>query len=106
MSADPKLYRQMQIPFASREEAAKASAAFVEELAELRKKHRIREVAYVLMFGYEMDEGESDALLSGHFGDSTKSEVMLAYALGVAQTERKDHIGHLLRGTHKTSEGS
>jgi len=88
----------MQVPFSSREEATKASTAFIEELAGLRKKHRIRDVTYILMFGYESEDGESDAILSGSIGDSSKAEVMLAYALGVVQTDRQNHIGSLLKG--------
>jgi hypothetical protein len=102
MSADPKLYRQMQVPFASREEATKASTAFIEELAELRKKHRIRDITYIMMFGYDSDEGESDAILSGSIGDAGKAETMLAFALGQVQTQRQNHIGSLLKGKRAT----
>lgn len=106
MSADPKLYRQMEVPFSSQEEASKASQAFANELKELRQKHRMRDVAYTAMFAYESNEGEADAIVSGHFGNSLNAEAMLAYALGAVQSERQAHIGELLRGIKKGERSS
>lgn len=98
MSADPKLYRQMQIPFSSREEATKAANDFQSELSELRKKYRIRDLCYVMMIGYEDENGESDAILSGSFGDNSKAELLYAYALGQSSSEHKKHVEQLLKG--------
>lgn len=105
MSADPKLYREMEVPFASQEEAAKASAAFADDLAEIRKKHRMRDVAYTVMFSYESPEGESQAITSGHLGNSMNAESMLAYALGVVQSDRQAYVGSLLKGVKPGPRG-
>lgn len=105
MSADPKLYRKLEIPFSSQEEASKAIQAFTEGLKELRKKHRVRDFAYSAMLAYESNDGESDVIVSGHLGNSLNAEAMLAYALGAVQSERQAHIGGLLRGVKKGERG-
>jgi len=95
--SDPKTYREMSIPFASNEEASKANEAFKDELATLRKKYRMRDLVVVAQFSYESSEGECDAVSLNSFGHAGNVESLLAYALGVTQTERQQHNDRLLR---------
>lgn len=56
-----KLFREMSEPFASDEEAGKAVDAFSAEFAELRKKHRIKNVYCVMNVPYISEGGEADS---------------------------------------------
>jgi hypothetical protein len=97
MPSNPKLFREMSEPFASKEEAREAADAFQEELGELRKKHKIRDVLYVCAFSTIGDNGEEyDSILQGHMGNSLIQEQLAAYALGTIQAERQEMIGQLL----------
>lgn len=101
MGANPKLYRELQQPFTSQDEAQKASSAFQDELAELRKKHRMRDLLVVAMFSYGFGDGEvgeSESIICSSFGDPVQAETMAAYALGTIQSERQHRIGQLLKG--------
>jgi hypothetical protein len=97
MSANPKLYREME-PFESVELAQRASDAFFEELAELRKKHKITDVLAVCKFSYNAASGEeSEAITMSSWGNAMNIETLAAYALGMIQAERQERIGALLK---------
>jgi hypothetical protein len=94
---NPKLYRELSEPFDSIEDANRACSEFFDKLAVLRKEYRIRDVYCVAQFAYMSDDGrEAEGLTSVGFGDQFKHESMLAYSLGVVQTERQEYIGSLM----------
>lgn len=85
---DPKLYRELSVPFESEAAATTAWEAFEAELYELRKKHRIRDLAYVAAFPVAFDDGEeAECTVVGHYGDGLKKANMFAYAAGASQAE-------------------
>ena len=64
---NPKLYRELSEPFPSSEAAEAAYNAFLEELYELRKKHKIANVNFVLGISYVGAEGEEgEVFMPGH----------------------------------------
>ena len=87
---DPKLYREMSQPHASRKAAADAADAFFDDLREIRKKHRIADVAAVIQIPYaEADGAERHVLITTHNGHVANNLPMLAQAFGAA---KRDHI--------------
>jgi len=85
---DPKLYRELSIPFESAAIAEAAWEKFESELYELRKKHRIRDFAYVASFPVSFEDGEeSDCSIVGHYGDGMKKASLFSYAAGASQAE-------------------
>lgn len=103
--ANPKLFRELSEPFTSNEEADKALRAFFDELGELRKKHRIRDLHMIVggsVRTSDDDEGEFMSVM--HYGDSSRAEAMSAYAYGVATAERQEVMSKFLKGTRKRLE--
>jgi hypothetical protein len=98
VTKDLSLYRRMSEPFESRALAEKALDSFYEDIKAVREKHKIREVVIVAQTSYAGDDGESDILVNSSLGNHVNAEAMLAYALGVTQTERRKHIDRLLSG--------
>lgn len=85
---DPKLYRELSVPFENVTAADAAWVAFEQELHELRKKHRIRDLVYVAQFPVAFEDGEEhDCTIVGHYGDGMKKANLFAYAAGQSQAE-------------------
>lgn len=95
-SKDQKLYRQMQEPHESADAAQAALTAFLEDLGELRKKHRIAEVLTCPTVRF-IDKGdfESEAIVPHFYGDNSHAEVSAAFALGVYSQERQESISRM-----------
>ena len=95
--SNPKLYRELMVPFASMEEANKHIAGFDAEFQALRAKYRMRDVVVCIQIGYVgKDEEELDAALHLTFGDAIKVEAMLAHTLGMVQAQRQEMIASML----------
>jgi len=94
---DPKLYRQLSLPYPSQAEASAALSAFYEDVRIAREKHKIANVYLAVSANWLDAEGEESAAYStGGFGDQMEHEAMCAYALGTIQTERQARIAKLL----------
>jgi hypothetical protein len=90
---DPETYRKMSEPFENPEAANAALSAFQGELYELRLKHRIKDLAFVCEINISHGEnGERPAIVSNGYGDSMRLPVLLAYALGEAETRSRAAI--------------
>lgn len=91
---DPALYRQLSEPYESTAALTEAFMKFNEELRALREKYRIPDLVYVIVGNALNEEGEEcSAITMGNAGDSTKMELMLAWALG----QERDRKTKLLR---------
>lgn len=89
----PDVYRELCKPFETLEEANKAFESFQEELYELRKKHRVRDLVFIAQIGVKYDDGdEGSPIVLGMFGNEEKMEAMTAYALGRASAERQERV--------------
>jgi len=87
---NPKLYRELSEPYSSLEEANEKLGAFLEEVGEVRKKYKIPNLQIIVMGSALNSEGaESDFIAPCSYGDSLRAEMMLAYALGIAQSDRE-----------------
>lgn len=88
---DPALYRQLSVPFPSVDDANASIKAFCDELAELRKKHRIRDLLFTIRIGLVDEAGtEGDSTLVNHFGDRASMESMAAYTYGTMSARRQE----------------
>ncbi len=94
---NPKLYREMSKPFSSMQEANAALQAFMDELGELRKKHKLPDVYFCVRISYEKDGEELPAMTHGGYGDSLEHESMLAFAIGQVQSDRQEMISDLMK---------
>ena len=97
---DPALYRRMSEPFASIEEANEHVIPFFQELAELRKKYRIKDVSVVVECNVldpdGKEEGSSGASL--HLGHALNKLHMLAREYGAERERFTAALGHEMRG--------
>jgi hypothetical protein len=99
---NPELYRKLSEPYGSLEEANKEMADFLEAVAELRKKHKIPSLQLIMMGSAKNDKGtESDFIAPAFYGDSMRMEMMLAYAMGQAASERQQMLGEFMKNTIK-----
>jgi hypothetical protein len=95
---NPKLYRELSEPFPSAEAGAAAVEAFIADMEEARKKHRIPDVSLVLGFNaVGSDDSEGTYVVNTHYGDSLKAVVMLADAYG-RELSRHEEIRAALLG--------
>lgn len=91
-SANPKLYREMSIPFLSHQAASEAVTAFHEELGELRRKHKIPDLYVVAEVGYLDGDEEYASRGAMHYGSMEKRESMAAWAAGFEAAESRRRI--------------
>lgn len=99
MGPNPGLYREMAVPFPSEAAANGAMARFFEEVGELRKKHKITDVYFVVGGSVATDDPEypeSQFMAPMMYGNQLNAEPLLAYALGFEQRKRQERIGTLL----------
>lgn len=91
--SDPKTYRKMLVPFANQDEFDAAASGFWDDVMAARKKHRIADVHFICIGSYVLDTGEeSEGLFSGHIGNVSRGESMVAYELGKLSQEREKLI--------------
>ena len=94
---NPGLYRELSTPYASVDEANKNLKAFWDDLAEIRKKHRIADLQVVIRVSALSEDGEEGvSIIHGGYGDQTKWESMLAYAFGMESAYRQERTAELL----------
>lgn len=97
---NPKLFREMSVPFASAEAANQAVEAFYVELGELRKKHKLTNVYTVINASYattDPEDDEAEFFTSSMFGDFLRAESLVAWALGREQAHRQEMIAHIAK---------
>lgn len=93
---NPELFRKMSEPFESVEEANKAIVAFFEEVGELRKKHGLENVYFIISGTWKTEEGEGQFIVPQMYGNPLMAESLTAFAYGREQCERQERIGELL----------
>lgn len=94
---NPKLYREMSEPHENMEALNAALGSFFDDVAELRKKHKLRDVVFIVNTSYVAKDGEEiDGGVHGSFGNSLNHESMLAHTLGLVQANRQESIAKML----------
>jgi hypothetical protein len=94
---NPALYRKLSEPFSGMDMANASLEAFAKDLAEIREKHKIRDVACVVQVSVmdaSGEEGESTATIK--LGNYLQHGTMLAMALGKEQAEFESTIRRAL----------
>ena len=82
-TSNPKLYRELSVPFESTDAAQAAIEAFISDLEASRAKHKIADVVTVIEVNAISGDGREGVMtLSMGFGDQIKKASMLAMALG------------------------
>lgn len=95
--SDPTNYRLMSEPFETPEKANEALRAFNEELSELRKKHKISDLLYVIKDSCYYPDGEIGYFLQhSSFGNSLETEAMAAYLYGKTQSESRERLNKFI----------
>jgi|HubBroStandDraft_4_1064222.scaffolds.fasta_scaffold951369_2 hypothetical protein len=87
---DPKAFRHASAPHESKADADAAMQAFIDDVAEARKKHRIRDVLIVQQIAYYEGDGENRAASINSFGESTQPVLLAAYAYGHLKSEHEE----------------
>lgn len=99
---DPANYRRVSEPFASQEEAQKAIDTFLDdEVAELRNKHRIKDVHICIEVHAITESGEVGMGMAAHLGDPSKALQMVASEFGLQKKMWDDSIGVAVRGKQR-----
>ena len=94
---NPTLYRELSKPFAGRELAEQSMEKFFEELAELRKKHRIADVVCVTQVNIQDASGEEGAQIATiRLGQASEHPTILAHALGSIRQEMNQALDFLM----------
>lgn len=109
MTRDGKLYRELSEPFESPDEANAAIEAFIKDLAEIRKKHGLRDVLCVISSACTYPDGEeADFIMSYQLGDEAKGVLLAAWIYGEAQAEHREMVNKASSrsGTRKKSSES
>ena len=94
---DPARYRKASEPHTSPEAADEAVGAFLGDVAELRVKHKIRDL--LIVYGLcliERDGSETSGVGISGFGNQSLWESMAACAYGREKAARETRIRHLL----------
>jgi hypothetical protein len=104
--SNPSLFRLLSEPFENLDAANKAIAAFLDELGDLREKHKIPNVVTIIgasawTKGDGDEQQETEFLVPHMYGDSLRMESMAAYAYGVAASARQEAIGAMQTGVLK-----
>ena len=95
MPADAKNYAAMSVPHDSIDLAEKAYGAFFEEVAEARKKHRIKDVVLIACVCFAEGENQNEAMLSGYLGSALMALPLTAQAFGTMKAEQEQTINQL-----------
>ena len=99
---DPDNYYKLSEPFESSDVCNKALTDFHEELGELRKKYKIRDLLVVTYGAVKYKDGKvSDYMLHSGYGNSINQLPMSAYAYGQLQAENRERMNHLIAGNTK-----
>lgn len=87
--SDPEQYRKCSVPFETAEEANAAVQAFWEDMYELRCKHNLANISFVIGDSIA-DSGEF--FVCNHIGNSIMYEGMAALMFGQASAERQASV--------------
>jgi len=99
-----KLFRSMSEPHESLEAADQTIKAFLNELGELREKHKIANVLTVIADSAKTADGDDTEFIMPHmYGDSLRMEALAAYAFGQAAVIRQESMGALQKGSLKSA---
>jgi hypothetical protein len=100
MGPNPKLYRELSVPFETLAAADAAIQGFFAEFEALREKWKLQDV-YAVVEVPVLDEGGEEGRVSAHamYGDETKALPLVAYAYGL-ETAR-----HTERTSRHAAEG-
>ena len=99
---DPENYYKLSEPFESSDACNEALTKFHEELSELRKKYKIRDLLVVTYGSVKYEDGKvSDFMQHSGFGNSINQLPMSAYAYGQLQAENRERMNHLIAGNMK-----
>lgn len=82
MAANPKLFRELSLPFESSDDADAAIQAFNDDLALIREKHHIANIYCIVAGSMKDGDSESEFMTSMAWGDSLRSQAMTAWAYG------------------------
>lgn len=94
---DPENYYKMSAPFESADACNEAIAKFHEELAELRKKHKIRDVLTVLYGSVRYEDGKvAEFMQHSTLGSTANAPLMAAYVFGQEQAISRERINKLI----------
>lgn len=93
--SDPEKFQRLSVPFETLDEAQAASEAFFKELGELREKHRMANVVVVIQ---NTVAGVGPGLANSFYGDWQHEEMMLAWAMGKAHSDRAHSLAKLIGG--------
>lgn len=88
-------YRRLCEPHESREALLDAVDQFSAAVRELSEQYRIPDVVVVMRANATTPDGEQQMITTHHHGDSTRTESMLAWALGRERRERDRMISLL-----------
>jgi len=95
--SDPENYYKLSEPFENSEQCNEMLEGFYNEIAELRKKYRIRDLLIVTNGSVRYDDGKIGEFLNhSSFGSEIKQEILAAYAYGQTQSEHRELINKLL----------
>lgn len=99
---DAANYLKLSEPFESADKAESAWAAFAEEVWAAREKHGIPDCAIVTAMNVRYEDGYVGMSMSyAHLGDTAKTIMLLAWAVGQEQAARREMIAKLLAGKGK-----
>jgi hypothetical protein len=101
---DMNVYRKLQEPFATVAEANAAIEKFLEELYELRVKHRLKDVLIAVESSVIYEDGaEGSPIAYAFYGDQTNAEKVAAYVFGRISGDRQEAISRAVeRGLENT----
>lgn len=97
--SDPENYYKMSEPFESADACNKALEGFYDEVSEIRKKYKIRDVLIITSGTVKYEDGEaSEYIQCSGFGSQLRQESMAAYAFGQTQSEHRELINNIMSG--------
>jgi hypothetical protein len=98
---NPKLFREMNEPYANATEAQSSMDAFAEGVKKLREEHKVTNVLVVVNYNIvheDSEEGEGEYFGTLSFGNSLQMLPMAAYAYGHQREAQNEAIAKLLKG--------
>lgn len=90
---DPNLYAELCSQRFTAEEVDTSLQAFWDEVYELRRKYKLRDVSIVV--GGDV-AGQGPFMWSAHAGNEAEAETMAAWHLGMTQSRRQERIRETL----------
>lgn len=94
---DADNYYKMSEPFESADKANEAVGKFRDELDELRKKYKIRDILLVFYDSVRYEDGTvAEFMSTAHFGNSLNCLPMAAYVYGQEQAEHRERINKMI----------